>query len=118
MNNDVWFCIPQQCDEETLLSIMKALLTFIPEGKVTTYKDIAEVLGLNPRYVGRLLSLNDEPLVYPCHRVVKSNGEVGGYMGERNNLFKKKLLIFEGLRVDSSKVNKKSFFSLKSVFLT
>ncbi|NAZ12093.1 MAG: methylated-DNA--[protein]-cysteine S-methyltransferase [Desulfurococcales archaeon] len=118
MNNDISFCIPRKCGKETLLSILKALLTYIPEGRVTTYKEIAEILGLNPRYVGLLLSINDEPIIYPCHRVVRNNGDLGGYMGKKNNCLKEKLLMFEGLKIVNSKIDKDRFLSLKSLFLT
>src|SRR5918995_5139510 len=57
------------------------LLRKIPAGKVTTYGDLAKALG-NPsasRIVGRILGENPNPIKVPCHRVVMSNGRVGGY---------------------------------------
>ncbi len=73
------------------------VLAQIPEGKVTTYGDIARALG-HPgaaRAVGRLLNKNPNPIVTPCHRVIKSNGKIGGYAFGR--LRKKELLEKEGL---------------------
>ena len=66
----------------------------IPKGRVTTYKIIAEQLGTKAyRAVGNALNKNHNPLV-PCHRVVRSDGRVGGYNG---GTFKKiKLLTQEG----------------------
>lgn len=57
------------------------LLLKIPPGKVSTYGDIARALG-NPsasRMIGRILGKNPNPLKVPCHRIVMSDGRVGGY---------------------------------------
>ena len=57
------------------------LLKKIPAGKVSTYGDLAKVLG-NPsasREVGRILGKNPNPIVVSCHRVVMSDGKLGGY---------------------------------------
>ena len=57
------------------------LLLKIPAGKVSTYGDLAKALG-NPsasRAIGRILGENPNPIQVPCHRVVMSNGRVGGY---------------------------------------
>jgi methylated-DNA-[protein]-cysteine S-methyltransferase len=57
------------------------LLRKIPAGKVSTYGDLAKALG-NPsasREVGRILGENPNPIEVPCHRVVMSDGKVGGY---------------------------------------
>lgn len=51
----------------------------IPEGQVATYSDIAHKMGCRAyRAVGSALNKNRDPKV-SCHRVIKSNGEVGGY---------------------------------------
>lgn len=52
----------------------------IPEGKVMTYKEVAERIG-HPnasRAVGTVLSKNYNPDV-PCHRVIRTDGKMGGY---------------------------------------
>jgi methylated-DNA-[protein]-cysteine S-methyltransferase len=57
------------------------LLLKIPAGKVSTYGDLARALG-NPsasRVIGRILGENPNPIKVPCHRVVMSDGKVGGY---------------------------------------
>jgi methylated-DNA-[protein]-cysteine S-methyltransferase len=69
----------------------------IPEGKVTTYGDIAKALG-HPgasRLIGRILNKNPNPILTPCHRVIKSNGNIGGYAFGKTR--KKELLKKEGL---------------------
>lgn len=69
----------------------------IPEGKVTTYGDIARALG-HPgasRAIGRILNRNPYPITTPCHRVIKSDGKLGGYAFGK--IRKKELLKKEGL---------------------
>ena len=69
----------------------------IPEGKVTTYGDIARALG-HPgasRAIGRILNRNPNPITTPCHRVIKSDGKLGGYAFGK--IRKKELLKKEGL---------------------
>jgi methylated-DNA-[protein]-cysteine S-methyltransferase len=73
------------------------IVTQIPEGKVTTYGDIARALG-HPRasrVIGRILNKNPNPLVTPCHRVIRSDGNIGGYAFGK--VRKKELLKKEGL---------------------
>ena len=73
------------------------LLRKIPAGKVTTYGDLAKALG-NPsasRLIGRILSQNPNPIKVPCHRVVMSDGKLGGYA--YGTAKKKGLLEKEGL---------------------
>ena len=57
------------------------LLLKIPAGKVSTYGDLAKALGnpLASRQVGRILGRNRNPIKVPCHRVVMSDGKLGGY---------------------------------------
>lgn len=57
------------------------LVAQIPAGKVATYQQIAQLAGLkNPRQVGRILHHNTQPEIYPCHRVIRSDGRVAdGY---------------------------------------
>lgn len=73
------------------------LLQKIPAGKVSTYGDLAKALG-NPsasRTIGRILGKNPNPVQVPCHRVVMSNGKLGGYM--HGVEIKKELLKKEGI---------------------
>ena len=74
----------------------------VPRGRVTTYKLIAQVLGTRAyRAVGNALNKNPYREV-PCHRVIKSNGLVGGFA--RGTKEKIKLLKKEGVRVEDDKV--------------
>jgi methylated-DNA-[protein]-cysteine S-methyltransferase len=77
----------------------------IPKGKVSTYKEIAKFMK-NPnssRAVGNALNKNPDTKFTPCHRVVKSNGEVGGYAKGT----KKKILILkkEGVEIINGKID-------------
>jgi methylated-DNA-[protein]-cysteine S-methyltransferase len=74
------------------------LILVIPPGKVSTYGDIANALG-HPkaaRLIGNILKKNPNPIHVPCHRIVKSNGKLGGYMYGKQ--MKKELLETEGIR--------------------
>lgn len=57
------------------------VVSAIPHGETRTYKWVAERIGRPNavRAVGRALNRNPLPILVPCHRVVKSNGELGGY---------------------------------------
>jgi methylated-DNA-[protein]-cysteine S-methyltransferase len=82
------------------------LVCKIPAGKVATYGQIARALGINPRTVGKILSKNSDPSI-PCHRVVMSDGRVGGF---NRGLGKKiELLRSEGVEVDRKRINLKRF---------
>ena len=64
-------------------------------GKTKTYGEIAKKYNLSPRHVGRICGQNKIVLAIPCHRVVKSDGTLGGFSGKGGILLKKKLLDFE-----------------------
>lgn len=77
----------------------------IPKGKITTYKIIAEKLGTKSyRAVGTALRKNQYAPKIPCHRVVKSDGTVGGYKGIRNSKEKIRLLRKEGIKIKGKKI--------------
>jgi len=54
----------------------------IPLGKVSTYGEIAKALRSSPRAVGQALRCNPYAPVVPCHRVVKTDGSLGGFNGK------------------------------------
>jgi methylated-DNA-[protein]-cysteine S-methyltransferase len=89
------------------------LLRKIPKGKVTTYGELAKALGIHPRKVGILLRKNPFPVKIPCHRVVCSNGSIGGYsLGIKKKI---KLLEKEGVEIMNGKIDLKKFgFKLKT----
>lgn len=64
----------------------------IPKGRVLTYKEVARLAG-KPRAwraVGNILSKNKNPEI-PCHRVIRSDGKIGGYREET----KKKIILLK-----------------------
>lgn len=58
----------------------------IPKGKTLSYKQVATLAGSEnaSRAVGTILAKNQDKNI-PCHRVIKSDGTVGGYNGLRTN---------------------------------
>ena len=80
------------------------VLKKVPKGKVTTYKSIAKKLkSKGYRAVGNAMNKNPYMPKVPCHRVVNSNGKIGGYAGGINK--KIKLLKEEGVEIKNNKVD-------------
>ena len=71
----------------------------IPYGKTMTYKEIAIKIGRpkSSRAVANACGKNPLPIIRPCHRVICSNGELGGYSGSSGARLKKILLKIESL---------------------
>ena len=67
----------------------------IPYGKTTSYGLIAKKLKTSPRYVGNVCGQNKHLLVVPCHRVVRGDGQLGGFSGLGGIKLKKCLLDLE-----------------------
>lgn len=89
-------------DLNRCLEIQKRVLLAdykIPRGWVSTYKRIANHIGLynGARVVGNALARNPFPIVIPCHRAIKTNGELGGYQGGIE--MKRILLEMEGIEI-------------------
>jgi len=82
------------------LKVWEALLK-IPMGKLSTYGNLAAQIG-NPRAsraVGAAIGSNPVAFLIPCHRVIQSSGEYGGY---RWGSLRKTLLIgWEGAKTNS-----------------
>ena len=74
----------------------------IPKGKVRTYKQLAKLIGKPKaaRAVANACGQNPHPIAIPCHRVIRSNGELGGYSGKGGTQQKKELLKKEGVVSD------------------
>ena len=88
----------------TLSTKVYRQLLRVPEGKVTTYGDLAKAVGLEngQRVIGMVMKKNPFPVIIPCHRVVKSNGKIGGYVyGER---VKSNMLLKEGIKIKDGKI--------------
>ena len=87
-----------------------ALLKKVPKGKVTTYKALAERLNTKTyRAVGQAMRCNPYAPKVPCHRVVSSDGKIGGFMGSNNpngREIKKKIgmLRSEGVKIKDNRI--------------
>ena len=79
------------------------LLSKIPEGKISTYQEIAKALNTKAyRAVGNAMARNPNPIAVPCHRIINSNGLIGGYalgIDRKISLLKK-----EGILVENGKI--------------
>ena len=67
----------------------------IPYGKTRSYGEIAKKLNTSPRYVGKVCSQNQHLLAVPCHRVIRTNGHLGGFSGLGGINLKRRLLNLE-----------------------
>ncbi len=77
----------------------------IPLGKVSSYGGVSRAIFGNTHYarlVGYAMRINPLPIIIPCHRVVKSNGEIGGFGGGIKT--KIKLLKAEGVKVENGRI--------------
>ena len=70
-------------------------LSLIKYGHTKTYGDIAKTLKTSPRYVGNVCGQNNHLLVIPCHRVIRTDGTLGGFSGLGGIKLKQKLLKLE-----------------------
>ena len=70
----------------------------IPKGKVKTYKQVAKAINMpkSARAVANACGKNPYSPKVPCHRVIRSDGSIGGYSAPGGSKTKKKLLKKEG----------------------
>jgi methylated-DNA-protein-cysteine methyltransferase-like protein len=89
--------------EKQILDIVNA----IPYGMVTTYGEIAKVVGLksSARMVGWILNAHRDNMEIPFHRVVNRNGELTGKMHFATPTLMRELLISEGITFSEEAVN-------------
>ena len=75
------------------ISVWKKI-SVIPSGKTVTYSQIAHSIGKpkSSRAVANACGKNPHPIVIPCHRVIRSDGGLGGYSGKGGTKTKKALL--------------------------
>ena len=98
--------MPQKTFNQKIYNLLKK----IPKGKVTTYKILGEALGTKAyRAVGQSMRCNPYSPLVPCHRVVKSNGSIGGFMGNENKNSKEvkkksRMLRKEGLKIKNNRI--------------
>jgi len=91
------------------------IVSFVPKGKVITYKKVAQLASIKDvRVVGFALNKNKQPKKIPCHRVVKADGKLAdGYAFGGKRAQKKRLITEDVQFVSADTVNlKKSLFKL------
>ena len=93
------------------------LLRKVPRGKVTTYKALAHALHTRAyRAVGRAMNKNPHAPIVPCHRVINSDGRLGGFASGLQN--KISLLKKEGVEIKNNSIDLKKFgYSFNQEFL-
>ena len=80
------------------IKIWKELIN-IPYGKTKSYGEIAKIVNTSPRYVGNVCGQNKHLLAIPCHRVIRSDGSLGGFSSTGGLALKRRLLRFENLKI-------------------
>lgn len=80
-----------------------SLLRKVPRGKITTYKELANALHSKAyQAVGTAMNKNPYAPAVPCHRVVNSNGEVGGFAhGTKKKI---EMLKKEGIPIKNNRI--------------
>jgi methylated-DNA-[protein]-cysteine S-methyltransferase len=86
---------------EFILAVWKATQA-IPWGEVRSYQWISVQIKKpnSSRAVGCALGKNPFPIIVPCHRVIRSDGTLGGFSAPGGILLKKRLLELEGVKFD------------------
>lgn len=98
-----WFDVPVDLSSATPFArrVLEATAR-IPFGRLASYRDLANDIGQPgaTRAVGNALGSNPVPIVVPCHRVIRSDGSIGGYTG--GLAIKWRLLEIEGVSLGMS----------------
>lgn len=78
------------------LKVIQTLLDNVPFGTTISYNNLSNLAGIKngARFVGNVMSKNNLPIFIPCHRVIKSDGKIGGFSGSAD--IKEQLINFEG----------------------
>ncbi|MAG45645.1 MAG: cysteine methyltransferase [Nanoarchaeota archaeon] len=92
----------------TLAESIYKLCKQIPKGKISTYKELGKTLNIKAyQAIGRALKKNPDPENTPCFKIIKSNGEIGGYAGKitgKKIEEKIKRLKSEGIEIKQGKI--------------
>jgi AraC family transcriptional regulator of adaptative response/methylated-DNA-[protein]-cysteine methyltransferase len=87
------FDLPLHLDGSEFQRSVWKEISKIPYGETSTYSDLAKTIGKPKSYRAVANACGDNPigLIIPCHRILRSNGELGGYSG--GGIAKKRLLL-------------------------
>ena len=82
----------------------------IPKGKIITYKELAIKIGKPKAYRAVANACAKNPLleIIPCHRVIRGDGKMGGYMGRKGVKRKLRLLESEGAKLNLNSKSKQT----------
>lgn len=87
------------------------LASRIPPGKVASYRQIAEKLNTRAyRAVGNALNKNPFSPKVPCHRVIRSDGSIGGFA--KGTKAKERMLKDEGIEIKDGKISPRYLYKL------
>jgi len=91
-----------QLDLDNYTNFQKKILQTvkkIPYGEIRSYKETAKAAGYPRAYraVGNTMRNNPLPLIIPCHRVIKSDGGLGGFSGKEGIALKRKMIDLESV---------------------
>ena len=94
-------------DKPVFYSQVWSALKDIPYGEIISYKKLAALVGNENalRSVGGAMRNNPLPIIIPCHRVIASDGSLGGFSGTKKGEpleLKRRLLNMEGHRFDNN----------------
>jgi O-6-methylguanine DNA methyltransferase len=82
---DIELNIEEKFQTKFSQNVINNILT-LNRGETTSYSEIGRKIGSKAyRAIGNVLKNNPVPLIIPCHRVIRKNGDIGGFMGETNN---------------------------------
>ena len=95
IGNRIQFSIKLHLEGSILQKKIWKQLSKIDYGTTKTYGDIARVLQTSPRYVGNVCGQNNHLIVIPCHRIIRSDGTLGGFSGLGGIKLKQKILNLE-----------------------
>ena len=87
--------IPHKINGNRIQKKIWSELKKIKIGQTKSYGGIAKKYKLSPRHVGKICSQNKLVLLVPCHRVIRADGNLGGFTSVGGIKLKKKLLEFE-----------------------
>ena len=97
-------------DKNSFFEKVYSITKMIPKGRVSTYRDIAHALNSKAyRAVGQAMKCNPYAPKVPCHRVVSSDGSIGGFMGKNNPESKEvkkkiRMLMKEGIKIKNNQI--------------
>jgi len=91
--------VPHEIQGNIIQKKIWAELKKIKIGKTKSYGEIAKKYKLSPRHVGKICGQNKLLLLIPCHRVIRSDGSLGGFSSAGGLKLKKKILQLEKNKV-------------------